>query len=321
MNRIVAGALALGVLTAGCASPSTSAPSSLSFDPIEQNLTQGVQLDRSKPVPPKTDVINAWQKRQDAIKTARFVWTEQQTRPVGWLPNARFPERDRLAIPALISDRTFMISKSLSLDGNKLRYSFELDRKEEPDGVRVKSPDNRPDGLGVRRSYSYLSVFDGQVGKTTLTTRLDGPPPAAHQTTVNVDAQNLDTRAILLAFRPLDPAMGHLLLDRAVTNQMRQFYKGKSTFLLEERHDPSGWKTILWIEPERDFLISRYDVLFEQKLLVMVDIDYSQDARWGWVPNAWHVTEMLADGSKRLVAEAKVSSFSINEPIGIEEFR
>jgi hypothetical protein len=30
---------------------------------------------------------------------------------------------------------------------------------------------------------------------------------------------------------------------------------------------------------------------------------------------------MLADGSKRLVAEAKVTSYSINQPIGIEEFQ
>ncbi len=321
MNRILVGLLASGVLMAGCAGSSTSAPSSLSFDPIEQNRTPTVQLDRSKPVPPKSDVLNAWQKRQNAIKTARFAWTEQQTRPVGWLPNARFPERDRLAIPALISDRTFTVVKTLSFDGSRMRYSFDLDRKEEPDGVRVKSPDNRSDGLGVRRNYSYLSVFDGEVGSTILTTHLDGPPPATHQTTLNVDAQNLDTRAILLAFRPLDPVMGDQLLDRAVTNEMRQFYKGKSTFLLEERHDPSGWKTILWIEPERDFLISRYDVLFEQKLLVMVDIDYSHDEHWGWIPSAWHVTEMLADGSKRLVCEATVSSFSINEPIKIDEFR
>jgi hypothetical protein len=138
---------------------------------------------------------------------------------------------------------------------------------------------------------------------------------------MNVDGQNLDTRPILMASRPLDPVMGHLLMDRAVTNERRSFYRGKSIFLLEERHDPSGWKTMLYIEPERDFLISRYDIYFEQKLIVAIDIDYAQDAQWGWIPNAWRVTEMLSDGSKRLVSEAKVSSYSINQTIGAEEFR
>jgi hypothetical protein len=321
MNRVIAVSLLSIALMPGCSS-ATFAPAASSFDSIEQDDAGKLQLDPSKPVPPKADCLKAWQKRQDTIKTARFVWTEQQTRPVGWLPNPRFPERERLAIPTLLSDRSYTVSKTLSVDGNKMRYSFELDRKEEPDGIRVKAPANtRADGLGVRRDYSYVSVFDGQAGKTTLTSLIESPPPVVRQTTTNVDAQNLDTRAILMAVRPLDPVMGHLLIDRAVTNERRTFYKGRSIFLLEERHDPSGWKTMLWVEPERDFLVSRYDVYFEQKLIVAIDIDYVEDARWGWLPNGWRVTEMLADGSKRLVAEARVSSYNINQPTGIEEFR
>ena len=320
MKRLIAILLLSIALTLGCSS-STSAPSS-SLDLIEQDEAGKLQVDSSKPVPPKADVIKAWQKRQDAIKTFRFVWTEQQTRPIGWLPNPRFPERDRLGIPTLLIDRSYTVAKTLSVDGEKMRYSFELDRREEPDGIRVKAPANtRADGLGVRRKYSYVSVFDGQTGKTSVTSLIESPPPAVRQTTANVDAQNLDTRAILMAVRPLDPVMGHLLIDRAVTNERRRFYRGKSIFLLEERHDPSGWKTMLWIEPERDFLVSRYDVYFEQKLIVAIDIDYTEDSRWGWIPSGWRVTEMLADGSKRLVAEARVSSYSINQPIGIEEFR
>ena len=54
----------------------------------------------------KADIIAAWQKRQDAMKTARFVWVEQQTHPRGWLSNPRFAERERAAIPALREDRS-----------------------------------------------------------------------------------------------------------------------------------------------------------------------------------------------------------------------
>lgn len=124
-----------------------------------------------------------------------------------------------------------------------------------------------------------------------------------------------------MTFRPLDSVMGHLLIDRAVTNLARTFYKGSSIFLLEERHDPSGWKTILWIEPERDFIVRRYVLAFEQKRIVDVDIDYTRDPRWGWIPSAWRVTEMLADGSTRQVSAARVTSYTVNVPIGAEEFR
>lgn len=319
LRLLVLTTTALVLVTGGSKDPQAASEESVL---IEQGELGRPQLDRSKPVPPKAEIVKAWQARQDAIKTARFVWTEQQTHPKGWLPNPRFPEREWLAIPALREDRSYTVSKTLAVDGNKMRYTFELDRKEEADGVRVVAPGNtRSDGLGVRRNYSYVSVFDGQIGNTSLTSLTDSPPAVIRQAMTNVDAQNLDTRAILMALRPLDPVMGHLLIERAVTNQMRTFYKGRSTFLLEERHDPSGWKTLLWIEPERDFLVSRYIVLFEQKLIVDIDIDYVEDPRWGWIPNRWRVTEMLADGSKRLVSLATVSSYNINQPIGIEEFR
>ena len=221
----------------------------------------------------------------------------------------------------MLIDRSYVVAKTLAVAGNKMRYGFELDRKEEPDGVDVVARQGGNRGLGVRRHYSYVTVFDGRIGTTRLSSFLDHPPETITQTTANVDAQNLDTRPILMAFRPLDPVMGHRLIDRAITNLSRTFYRGKSTFLLEERHDPSGWKTLLWIEPERNFLVSRYVMSFEQKMIVDIDIDYLPDARWGWIPSGWRVTEMLSDGSRRVVSVAKVTSYSINVPIGTETFR
>ena len=279
------------------------------------------QRDLNKPVPAKSEIIAAWQKRQGAINTFRFAWTEEQTHPKGWLSSPRYPERERSAIPGLLIDRSYVVAKTLAVAGNKMRYSFELDRKEEPDGVDVIAQQGGNRGLGVRRHYSYVSVFDGQIGTVRLNSFLDHPPATMLQTTANVDAQNLDARPILMAFRPLDAVMGHRLIDRAITNESRTFYRGRSTFLLEERHDPSGWKTILWIEPERDFLVSRYMVSFEQNHIVDIDIDYVHDARWGWIPSGWRVTEMLSDGSKRLVAVARVNSYTVNVPIGTDTFR
>lgn len=278
-------------------------------------------LDQSKPVPAKADVIKAWQKRQDAIKTFRFAWTEQQLHPKGWIPNPRFPQREWLNIPGLLKDRNYSVSKTLSVVGNKMRYSFELDRKEEADGVTVISPQGDNSGLGEGKHYLYVSMFDGQKGKVSASVFAGAPPPVITQTTTNIDAQNLDTRPILLAFRPLDAVMGHLLIDRAVTNQVRFYYKGKSTFFLEERRDPIGWKTLLSIEPERNFLVSRFQLPFEQRMIAQIDIEYLEDPKWGWIPSGWQIQQVLDDGSVRLLVEAKVTSYSINEPIKDEEFR
>jgi len=253
------------------------------------------ELDRSRPVPRKSEVLDVWQRRQATIHSFSADWVETQAYPTGWVANPRYPERERLALPSLRRDRVYTISKSLTVTGDQMRYGFEVDRPEEADGVRVTS-DRGNDGLGVHRHYTYASAFDGRETIVRQTTSLDSPPLSVTRFGANWDAQNLDMRAVLMAFRPLHPAMGHLLMDRAVTNGARTFYRGKSTFLLEEQHDPSGWKTILRIEPERDFLISEFLVLFEQNRIIDIDIDYTQDARWGWVPSGWRVTEMLADG-------------------------
>ena len=279
------------------------------------------EVDRSKPVPPRSETIEAFQRRQNRVHSFRFTWTEQQTHPTGWIPNPRFAERERLRIPTLYRDRTYTVSKTLQVDGDRMRYSFEIDRPEEPDGVRVKSSSGATGGLGLRRHYAYISAFDGQRGWTRLTTITGDNPDAVQSVTSSMDAQNLDLRPIMLALRPLHPAMGHLLIDRAVPNGARSFYREKSIFLLEERHDPSGWKTILWVEPERDFLVTRYAMYFEQKRIVDIEIDHLEDARWGWIPSAWRVTEMLEDGSSRLVSEARVTGYGINLPTGDEPFR
>jgi len=325
----LAGAFFFGFPFAADIMPVTARPAPSCAGPVvptmgviaDEDAAGRRRLDSSKPVPAKSEIISAWQQRQEAIRSFRFAWVEEQCHPRGWVPNPRHPEREWLAIPALLVDRSYSVTKTLSVDGTMMRYSFELDRREEPDGIDVVSPQGDNRGLGVRRHYSYLSVFDGRRGETRVSSLTGSPPPAIRQVDAPVDAQNLDTRAMLLAFRPFDSAMGHLLIDRAITNERRAFYRGRSTFLLEERHDPSGWKTMVWIEPERGFLVSRYAVFFEQKRIVDVDIDYTQDAQWGWIPSGWRITEMLADGSRRLVSAATVSSYSINQSISIQEFK
>jgi hypothetical protein len=259
------------------------------------------QLDRSRPVPAKADLLAAWQRRQSAIHSFRFDWTEEQMQPRGWIANPRYAERERLAAPSL-EDRRYVVNKTLAVSRDSMRYSYTLDRRSE--GDTTGNSDQR------HYSYAYESVFDGR-RNTARATSLGDTPATLIQANDNRDAQNLDTRAILLALRPLDPILGDLLVDRAVPNLSRTIYRDRSVFLLEERRDPAGWKTILWIDPERDFLVSRFVLVFENSCVVDMDIDYVRDARSGWIPAGWRVTELLADGSRRLLSTAKVSSHTI----------
>ena len=311
---LFAATFSLALLLFACLSPEAQ-------DQTVNQLGEQVQLDRSRPVPTKAEMIAAWRKRQDSIRSFRFAWTEQQVHPVGWLPNPRFPQREWLDIPGFLTERNYTVQKSLAVDGSKMRYSYELNRPEEPDGVRVNSPKGETTGLGEGKHYTYTSVFDGQTGKVRILSLKISPVAPAIYNFSNPDTQTLDTRAIMMAFRPLDPALGHLLTERAVTNPARVIHRGHSSFLFEEQRDASGWKTIFRIRPESAFAVSTIWVSFEQRAVAHIEIDLVEDPKWGWVPNAWRITQLLADGTRKQIVEAKVTGYTINEPIPAEEFR
>lgn len=63
----------------------------------DQDAAGRLQRDRTKPVPAKSEILRAWQKRQDAIRSFRFAWVEAQCHPRGWVPNPRYPEHEWLA--------------------------------------------------------------------------------------------------------------------------------------------------------------------------------------------------------------------------------
>ena len=84
------------------------------------------QLDRTRPVPAKADVLDAWQRRQSAIHSFYFAWTELQTQPRGWIANPRYVERERLTAPSL-EDRRYVVNKTLAVSRDSMRYSYTLD--------------------------------------------------------------------------------------------------------------------------------------------------------------------------------------------------
>jgi len=274
--------------------------------------------DQSRPVASREEIIAEWRKRTNTFKSFEFTWIEHQVHPRGWIPNPRFAEREWLDIPGVLIDRMYDVTKTLAVDGDRMRYAFELARKPEADGLTITDPHGSNTGYGEGKHYTHVSVFDGRATTTTLTRLDDNMPPAVLRADGNIEAQNLDTRPIMMALRPLDPVMGHRLIERAVPNFGRRVFKARSTMILEERRDPSGWKTSLWIEPERESLVNRCHVEFEQWMMVEMDIDYVHDLRWGWIPSGWEVSGRLADGSFRPISQAKVISYRINLPVAID---
>ena len=82
----LAGAFFLGFPVAAVLMRATGRAAPICAEPVvptrgvvaDHDAAGRLQLDPSKPVPAKSEIIRAWQKRQDAIKSFRFAWVEEQ---------------------------------------------------------------------------------------------------------------------------------------------------------------------------------------------------------------------------------------------------
>src|ERR1051325_4681363 len=89
--------------------------------PLAAQIELGrLELDRSKPVPTKAEIIAAWQKRQAMITSFEFTLNEQETFPLGRQSNPRYPERERLDVPALTRERPFSLPTQLAGSGGRM---------------------------------------------------------------------------------------------------------------------------------------------------------------------------------------------------------
>lgn len=121
-------------------------------------------------------------------------------------------------------------------------------------------------------------------------------------------------RPVLLAIRPLDPNLGLLGAGRAAVTAGRDnsWRRMESLMVLELPRDADGWKTSLWLDPERDFVIRRYLVVKGDLPVVEQTIDYFRDARFGWLPCRWVVNRTKPTGMLWRSAQARVTAISIN---------
>jgi len=247
--------------------------------------------------PEQAETIAAWQRRpkRDPTPSASSGRRPEPIRPVG------FPIRDiRTASAASCAIRgPHLCRRQKRFRGRQqdaLQFRARPARKS-----RWRRRDTRPgwkSGAGRSAAYAYASVFDGHLGTTRVTSFFDHPPPlrSRHGERRRAD---LDTRPILMAFRAARSRPGTPAHRSRSPKPAADLHIASNPLLLEERHDPPV-ETILFIEPERDFLsVATSWNSDREPLWILTSIRPRR--RVGWIPNAWRITEMLADGSKRLV--------------------
>lgn len=212
----------------------------------------------------------AWQRRQDAVATARFEW-----------------QSDR-------GDGSTPFASGFLFDGRKCRYTTHHDGE-------------------------YLSTFDGNRGMRWHAGRGGGGPPQGQGTILSPpvfdDALNVQLRAITLCLRPLDPNFdGGVPLSDFEMVSRDETIDGRSCLLLRQRADASKHNVVnlLYVDPERDFVVLKWATEVDGKLWAQVDTTYAEDAAIGWVPSGWNLFMPGGVNSERYTST--VTDYALNEP-------
>ena len=236
----------------------------------------------------------AWRRRQDAVKTARFEWQgDCQMRP--WSSEAPLVP---IQLPGV-----FM------LDGNKCRYSTRQI--------------NLQDKVADRTEGGYLSTFDGR-RSMSLTDGKVGVQSVGiiHAPQAYDDIRNIHLLAVTLCLRPLDPSFhgGVQLSDFDVVSR-NETIDNRPCVLLRQRSGASegGIVHLLYVDPAREYVVLRWAEQVNGQLSAQIDITYASDRTIGWVPSAWSLV-LMSSGVITERATDSVNEYALNEPLSDKLF-
>lgn len=255
-------------------------------------------------------IRQAWQARQDRVRTARITWKEQLTEPKGSISSSMpriVRQRLKLEESAIIppKDSTVDFSMSLDLDGNKVRYSYE--------GMEWSHK------IKGYRPVKYVSVFDGEGAKDLYPEGngdVNWPQGIIRQKATNFrDAQLFRLRPPLLAFRGLDPALRPFDIGSMVITSRRAMIGGQASVVLERRFPGMNSTIRLWLDPAREYMIIRHLIIERGQSSNQIDIHYRASAEAGWVPDAWTIVNNMPSGNILDTWRAAVVTAELNNSV------
>ncbi len=243
-------------------------------------------------------IRKAWQARQDRARSFRFQWTQHVRSIKGaraeisrGMGTQEVP--DSQAEPV---DRTFDNPSELWVDGEKVRWQHEFDL-----------------WIPERRDYAHLkelTTWNGQNSEIFT----DGLPGCRLQGVIygpqgSQAVGHQDVGPLLMALRGLTEGIRPYRLESMHVLRQGAVQGHQARLVLYERQNRQ-FEAQLWLDASRDYVITRFLNLGNMRQ--QVDVEYREDARCGWVPSRWIVTEVTSRGRITSYHESLVSAYEIN---------
>lgn len=262
---------------------------------------------------PKAKFIQAMQRRQDLVKAFRVEWTDRQTEAQGSrseaIKGSDFEARlnpSGLAVPP--KDDIYDTQGVFLLDGPKI-FTKTQRRNWLHEGKIFPSSDPVEVSLDGEKSVTFNS------SETEAGTRLQGT--IFPQTSYDAVTE-LALLPIMLAVRGRSPGLcpydfeAHRSTNRVLT------ISGISCAELESSRG-AGVTEHFWIDPARDHVVVRYNLIEAGTIASQVDIDYQADATVAWTPARWRLAQMRK-GKFVKSDQITVTKFEINPRLQPRDF-
>jgi len=213
--------------------------------------------------PPVSAVEEAWKQRSKDLSSSLLQWTEERIHPGG----QRLSPHD--AEP-LASDLTIVFEKRLIISGEKFRI----------EGVG-KALDYRTKAL----EPFELTIVCNETG-SSFHNYPDRKNNLGYFAKSSAGLADVTYRPAMLATNPGDPNFGQINLDEYHVTPGQIDVAGRSCITLESNTERS-LEGRLYLDPERQFVITRIVSADGNRISRQIDFTYDRDSEGVWYPASW----------------------------------
>ena len=242
-------------------------------------------------------IESAWQKREAAVRTAEFIWTERRFYPKGSQTGGKleiygeYPAKDlRADVPGI----------TYRMDGGK--YYWES-------SIYLKFDDLSQDGL------KFVWFYDGSPKHFLPRDPGGNPRVIILPDAAGLHGNTIQSLSVMLPFRPFS-ADGLAVDMGAVSLRDRtEVVDEIECVVLDEPIAEHKKVRTHYLDPRRGYLPLRCLDVYSGEIFAKIDIRYADSADYGPIPESWTVTEYMPKSAQSRIHrswDAQVTSWSIN---------
>jgi hypothetical protein len=171
--------------------------------------------------------------------------------------------------------------------------------------MHLDSPSLSIESNGTLRLLKQVSSFDGDKSQSLNRNRKGAWTLREYPEPRIADSISLQMHPIMCCLRLSNPNVCGVSLRKFRVEKSDAEFAGRRCIVLE------GPGARLYIDPERDFVVVRFESAHAKRPLShQIDVDYRLDESLGWIPEKWGIRRFDPDGAALETIEATVTGFA-----------